>query len=63
MHGIETIDATGLDTGFLKHSYYAETRTVLSDMFYLIQHGQRADQRHGLRRVNAKGKQYWEFRP
>ena len=58
---IETIDATGRDTGFLKHSYYAEDRTVISDMYYLIR-GQRADQRFGLRRLMKKEGPYWEFK-
>jgi len=34
--GIETIDATNVDTSFLGHSYYADERSVISDMFYII---------------------------
>jgi esterase/lipase superfamily enzyme len=60
--GIETIDATCVDTSFLGHSYYAEARSVLTDMFYLIRDDQRADRRFGLRRVNAQAGQYWEFK-
>ena len=61
--GVETIDATNVDTGLMGHSYYAETRSILSDMFYLIRNGDRADQRFGLRSVDAQVGHYWEFAP
>jgi len=60
--GIETIDATSTDTSLLGHSYFAETRSVLSDMFYLIRTGQRADQRFGLRSIDTESGRYWEFK-
>ena len=60
--GVETIDATYVDTSLLGHSYFAETRSVLSDMFYLIRNGERADMRFGLRRVDAQAGQHWEFK-
>jgi esterase/lipase superfamily enzyme/DNA-binding NarL/FixJ family response regulator len=60
--GVETIDATYVDTSLMGHSYFAETRSVLSDMFYLINNGQRADMRFGLRRVDAQMGCYWEFK-
>lgn len=59
--GIETVDATGVDTGFLKHAYFAEKYTALSDMFYLIRENKRADQRL-LKRVDAAGGHYWIFK-
>lgn len=61
--GIETIDATLTDTSLLGHSYFAETKSVLSDMFYLIGNGKRADQRFGLRSVDGEAGRYWEFKP
>jgi esterase/lipase superfamily enzyme len=61
--GIETIDATSVDTSLLGHAYFAETRSVLSDMFYLIRTGARADQRFGLRPVDVEAGRYWEFTP
>lgn len=60
--GIETIDATHVDTSFMGHSYYASNRSVISDMFYLINHGHRADQRK-LRPIPSNSGQYWEFSP
>lgn len=61
--GIETIDATHVDTSLLGHSYYAEERSILSDMFNLICNDQRPDQRFGLRPVDAQIGRYWEFKP
>ncbi|OBV37736.1 alpha/beta fold hydrolase [Janthinobacterium psychrotolerans] len=60
--GVETIDATGVDTGFLKHSYFAEQRSALSDMFYLIHNNARADQRF-LDAVDTPRGRYWTFKP
>jgi len=60
--GIETIDATRVDTSLLGHSYFAEARSVLSDMFYLISNNQRADQRFGLRAIDGQAGRHWEFK-
>jgi esterase/lipase superfamily enzyme len=60
--GVETIDATSVDTSLLGHSYFAETRSVLSDMFYMIRDGQRADKRFGLRHIDTTVGRYWEFK-
>ncbi|MDD9586321.1 alpha/beta hydrolase, partial [Klebsiella variicola] len=50
--GIETIDATNVDTGLIKHSYFADKQSVISDMFYLINDEKSADERFGLQPVN-----------
>lgn len=60
--GIETIDATAADTSFVGHSYFAESRSVLSDMFYLIRNGDRAERRFGLRAVDTAAGRYWAFK-
>ncbi|NHQ92338.1 alpha/beta hydrolase [Janthinobacterium lividum] len=60
--GVETIDATGVDTSFMKHSYFAEKRSALSDMFYLIRNNARADQRF-LDPVDTAAGRYWTFKP
>lgn len=60
--GIETIDATGTDTSFLAHSYFAETNPVLMDLSALVVNRQRAEQRTGLTRVNTQGGNYWVFK-
>lgn len=61
--GLDTVDASSVDTSLTGHSYYAEERTVLSDMYYLLKDGTPPNDRHGLDpRVCPKG-QYWAFRP
>jgi len=60
--GVETIDATGVDTSLLGHSYFAERRSVLSDIFYIVHRGQRASGRFGLQPKNSQDGQYWAFR-
>ncbi len=60
--GIDTIDATGVDTSFLGHSYFAEARSILADIFYLIRDGQRPDQRFALEPVDIGGRRYWRFK-
>jgi esterase/lipase superfamily enzyme len=60
--GIETIDATSVDTNLLGHSYFAEARSVLADMFYLIRDGLRANQRFGLQPVESSDGRHWRFK-
>ncbi len=58
---VETIDATGVDTSLIKHSYFAEKRSALSDIFYLIKNEARADQRF-LEAVTVAAGRYWTFK-
>jgi esterase/lipase superfamily enzyme len=61
MKGIETIDASDVDTSFLGHSYFADTRQVILDIQALFNLGLRAPQRPGLLQVNTT-QPYWQFR-
>ena len=49
MHGIDTIDASNVDTSLLGHSYYGQNRSVLSDIFYLLHEGLGPEARFGVR--------------
>ena len=60
--GIETIDASSVDTSFLGHSYYNGSRPVLSDMFYIINEDLRANERFSLEAVDTKDGRYWRFK-
>jgi hypothetical protein len=62
--GITTIDASVVDTSLLGalHQYYADSRTILSDVFQLIE-GRPANERFGLRPAAKNGQTYWLFRP
>lgn len=43
--GLESVDATTIDTSWLGHSYFAETRALLADMNLLLAQGMRAGSR------------------
>lgn len=58
--GVETIDATGVSTDFLGHSYFASEASVMSDLRYLLLDKKRAAQRNELEQPAAR--RYWRFR-
>lgn len=63
--GIDTIDVTGLDTSFLGHSYFAENRSVIADLIYLLHQGTPPEERDWLLPVvggGPDGERYWRFR-
>jgi esterase/lipase superfamily enzyme len=60
---IDTIDASALDTSLLGHSYYGESRSILSDVYSLLKHGTPPDERHGLRPRSVSTSRYWVFQP
>jgi len=60
--GVETIDASDASGGLLGHSYFAEDRRIMEDIFALLQTGQRADQRFGLESMDSDQGRYWTFR-
>jgi len=60
--GMETIDASDVSGGLIGHSYFAEDRRIMEDIFGLLQTGQRADDRFGLEAVETGQGRYWTFR-
>lgn len=62
--GMDTIDATAVDTSFVGHSYVPENRSVLSDVFYLIRDGKPLGQqlRAGLQPAGTPLGQYYKFK-
>jgi esterase/lipase superfamily enzyme len=60
--GVDTVDASNVDTTFLAHSYFSSKRTVLSDLSYLIREGYPPERRHGLERKRHSKGTYWAFR-
>ncbi|WP_243324691.1 alpha/beta fold hydrolase [Geothrix sp. SG200] len=59
--GIETIDASGLDTSLLEHSYFATAPPVISDIRRVLLDGLRAARR-GLEPRTAGGGNYWKLK-
>ncbi|MBI4757176.1 MAG: alpha/beta hydrolase [Betaproteobacteria bacterium] len=65
VRGMETVDASDIDTSLigLGHTYVAESRPMLQDLFSLIADHKRAAQRFGLETLkDARGEAYWRFR-
>ena len=60
--GMETIDASNASGGLLGHSYYAEDRRIMEDIFGLLQTGKRADDRFGIEARETGQGRYWTFR-
>jgi esterase/lipase superfamily enzyme len=60
---LDTVDVSAVDSSLVGHSYYAENRSILSDLFYLIRNGAAPEQRFGLIPQDKYGSRYWAFRP
>jgi esterase/lipase superfamily enzyme len=63
MEGIDTIDASNVDSSLLGHSYIGGSRSVLDDMYTLISMRARACDRAGLRAVPAAVGKHCVFNP
>jgi esterase/lipase superfamily enzyme len=61
--GLDTIDATELDTGLMSHSYVGDHRSVLSDVYGLLRQGLPPSRRFGLAPVAHPAGTYWAFQP
>jgi esterase/lipase superfamily enzyme len=61
--GVDTIDVSAVDTGLLGHSYFADKRSVIADLYYLLRDSVRPDQRAGLAPSGQPPTRYWIFRP
>jgi esterase/lipase superfamily enzyme len=59
--GIDTIDASNVDTSFIGHSPFADRRELLSDIHYLID-GATVAARHGLDPLDVNAGRYYRFR-
>ena len=59
--GVETIDASAIDTSFMGHSYYGSNRSALSDMFALIKEDRAAGNRRWLKQETDSTGSWWTF--
>jgi esterase/lipase superfamily enzyme len=60
--GMDTVDASHVKTDFLGHSYYGDSNTVMSDLFYLIRERLKPDERFALEQVRSPLGNYWQFK-
>jgi esterase/lipase superfamily enzyme len=64
LQGMDTIDASTVETDFLGHSYFAESRTLIGDLYALLRNDHSPAQRVGLEEIALTGGlYYWRFRP
>jgi esterase/lipase superfamily enzyme len=63
VNGIDTIDASAVDTSLVGHSYFAESASVLADIDDIFRRHAAPDQRLHLRAVDAQAGRYWIFAP
>ncbi|MDM0007910.1 alpha/beta hydrolase [Variovorax sp. J22G73] len=62
-NGLETIDASAIDTDFLGHSYFASSPALIRDIGALIVEGKRAASRPNLKpRPSEADPRYWQMR-
>lgn len=62
-NGLETIDASNIDTDWLGHSTFAISRPLLTDLALLLKDRMRAQRRPSLATRQLGTATYWEFRP
>jgi esterase/lipase superfamily enzyme len=62
VRGIDTIDASAVNTSFLGHSHFAESRSVLEDIYWLFQN-QPVAKRFGILPEQGPNGVYYVFRP
>lgn len=61
--GVDTIDATAVNTSFLGHSEYGDNRTILSDLWALLRDGKAPAERFALEERASPAGRYWWCRP
>lgn len=57
--GVDTIDASNVQTDLIGHSYYGDNRTILHDLYNLLKTGKGPSERFGLRQQYQGTKPYW----
>lgn len=62
--GIETVDASPIDTSVIGHSYYGDNPILIRDLRSLLDEGMPAENRSWLRKMSRDpGMFFWTFRP
>jgi esterase/lipase superfamily enzyme len=61
--GLDTIDASLIDTDFLGHSYFSDSRPLLSDIYSILYKDELPAHRFGLKEMNDPAGKYYAFRP
>ncbi|MGK7896786.1 MAG: alpha/beta hydrolase [Xenococcus sp. (in: cyanobacteria)] len=60
--GVNTIDASSVDTSLIGHSYFGDNRSVISDIYYLLKQNLPPNERACLEQIALSNLTYWFFR-
>jgi esterase/lipase superfamily enzyme len=60
--GVDSVDASAVNTDFLAHSYFCEDRSVLSDIYNVIRTNSPPEKRFDLTQVPGPAGKYYVFR-
>ncbi len=63
VNGVDTIDVSTVDTDLVGHSYFADNRSVIADLFTLLRQNAAPSERFGMRPVSLGTGRYWRFAP
>jgi esterase/lipase superfamily enzyme len=61
--GLDTIDASNVDTDFLAHSYFSDNWPLLSDIHSIFQNDELPASRFGLMEMDCEDGKYYAFKP
>lgn len=59
--GISTVDASKIDTNFLGHGYFAETKELIHDLYLILEHSFEPQQRNLRKKQEPSKGSYWLF--
>jgi esterase/lipase superfamily enzyme len=62
-NGLDTIDASLVDTSLLGHSYIGDVQSIVSDLHDLVVSGKRPTERLGLEASVRNALKYWSIKP
>jgi esterase/lipase superfamily enzyme len=60
--GVDTIDATLVDTNLMGHAYIGDNGSILADVFDLLRRGEAPEARFRLAPRQRAGRRYWYFK-
>lgn len=63
LNGMESIDASNVETDLIGHAYYADARSVLSDLFEVVRDTGPAASRSHLEEILTVPGRFWRFKP
>jgi esterase/lipase superfamily enzyme len=63
VRGVDTIDASAVDTGLIGHAYFGDKTSILSDMMDAMQTDSPASGRAGMHAMALQQMTYWAYQP